>query len=165
MDSLHIREADPGERRTLGRLLAGAGLPTDTIEAGPTVFYVALQDGKVVAGAGFEHYGADVFLRSVVVDPAHRDRGLGRVLIAWMIDTAGRLGRRRMALLTNTAEGFFRKMGFRTVRRTEVGNEAMLRSSEFVETCDETAACMLLDLPASMDSLSSEEEGHATGKK
>ena len=49
---------------------------------------------------GYELYGEDVLLRSVVVLPAMRGKGLGRALTESLLARAGEAGARRAFLLT-----------------------------------------------------------------
>jgi N-acetylglutamate synthase-like GNAT family acetyltransferase len=99
--------------------LLGAALPTDDLaDPGRTYFRFAI-DGRPVGFGGYEIYGSDMLLRSVVVLPERRGRGLGRLLVERVLAHAAEAGARRAYLLTTSAEGFFEKAGFKVIDRAE----------------------------------------------
>nr|WP_311925045.1 GNAT family N-acetyltransferase [Microvirga sp. 3-52] len=59
--------------------LQAEGLPTDDLEeAERTFFQYTTLGGSPVGYGGFERYGSDVLLRSMVVLPEMRGQGIGR---------------------------------------------------------------------------------------
>jgi len=141
-----FRQAQPNEREIIRALLLNADLPTETVEGGPTEFFVGLRNGRIVSVAGLEFYGKDALLRSVVVLPEFRRTGLGTLLIDYMLTIAKTRSIERLFLLTETARGFFEKRGFTVIQRSAVDNEALKGSSEFSSACPQSAVCMELDV-------------------
>ena len=100
-------------------LLAAASLPREGVGEHFAGFLVARAGGEVVGAVGQERYGDAVLLRSLVVAPTHRGRGLGQALVAGLLAEARRSGARRVFLLTETAADFFAGLGFARTTRAE----------------------------------------------
>jgi N-acetylglutamate synthase-like GNAT family acetyltransferase len=130
--------AIPAESPALAAALEAAQLPTeDLAEAGRT-FFAFEQDGRPVGYAGFEFYGADALLRSVVVLPEMRGRGLGRAMTEEVLARAYELGARRAYLLTATAEAFFEHEGFTRIER-DAAPPAILATRQAATICSTAA--------------------------
>jgi amino-acid N-acetyltransferase len=129
------------EREALFRLVEGAGLPLDGLDAHPATTLVARRDGRIVGSAALEIHAGGALLRSVAVDASLRGEGLGLRLTNAALDLAGRTGAPAVYLLTTTAEDFFARLGFARIARAEVP-EAVRRSVEFVSACPSSAVAM-----------------------
>lgn len=136
-----------GDHEIVRSLLEQAKLPTDILESGRGELWL-IRDGAATAAGGFEFYGEDALLRSVVVDPAHRSTGIGGRMVDQLLTIAAERHVRRVWLLTETAEKFFAKRGFRKVERSTISNKKLLSSPEFTHVCSTTAVCMVHDLAA-----------------
>jgi len=103
------------------------------------------------ATACLEPLGPHGLLRSVAVRPDLRGLGLGTLAVASAIAVGRGSGLGEVALFTETAPGFFEKLGFRPVGRNDLP-EAIRRSPQAGEECAETAQAMVLSLdPPSAD--------------
>lgn len=123
-------------------LLASERLPVADLGAAALAnFIVARDDGRVVGVAALEPYGEDGLLRSLVVAPERRGRGLGGALVEAVGARAGRLSLRALWLLTQTAAPFFAGRGWAAAARTEAP-PAVAASTEFAALCPASAACM-----------------------
>jgi amino-acid N-acetyltransferase len=80
-------------------------------------------------------------LRSLVVAPAHRGRGLGDGLVRRLERAAADWGVERFWLLTTTAKTFFARRGFRVTPRADAPAE-IAATHEFKSLCPSTATCM-----------------------
>ncbi len=137
-----------GEDREIVRsLLEKAKLPTDILESAQGELWL-VRDGEATAAGGFEFYGEDALLRSVVVDPAHRGTGIGGRMVTRLLAIAAERNVRRVWLLTETAEKFFSERGFTKVERSAISSKELLASPEFAHVCSVTAVCMVRDLTA-----------------
>ena len=94
--------------------------------------------------AALEVHGDAALLRSVAVAPDRRGEGLGQDLTRAALTLASARGLRRIYLLTETAEGFFPRFGFRRIARDEVPGPVR-ESVEFRKACPESAAVMVLE--------------------
>jgi N-acetylglutamate synthase-like GNAT family acetyltransferase len=97
--------------------LEAADLPTEDLGDGGRAFFAFEEDGKLVGFGGFELYGEDVLLRSVVVLPEVRGKGHGRAVTEAVLARAREAGARNAYLLTTTAESFFEHGGFARIER------------------------------------------------
>jgi amino-acid N-acetyltransferase len=102
---------------------------------------VAEADGAIVGAAGLEVYGTFGLLRSVVVAPSWRGRGLGGSLVRERLGYATSRGLHCVYLLTTTAPAWFARLGFTAVER-ENTPAAVRRSPEFSSICPSTAAVL-----------------------
>ncbi len=140
--AVEIRHAEPDDLDVLLRSLEAAALPTSGVRDHLADFLVAhTGDGKIVGFAGLERYPGSSLLRSVVVLPGWRGRGVGRRLVASQLERVPPGA--PVYLLTPTAEAYFRTLGFETIPREEVSPEIM-ESTEFRGACPHTAAVMRL---------------------
>lgn len=95
--------------------LEEALLPVDDLTDDGRVFYSFEDDGRTVAFGGFELYGPDALLRSLVVLPQARGKGLGRAATEALLGKAFNEGARHAWLLTTSAAPFFEAAGFTPV--------------------------------------------------
>jgi amino-acid N-acetyltransferase len=140
------RDARPEDLEPVVALLTAAGLPPEGIEDFFPRGYSVVETGNVIAAAaGVEPYGAIGLLRSVVVETSRQSTGLGRILVADRIDWARRNGILELYLLTQTAEAWFSRLGFRRRQRAEAP-EAVRASPQFTTVCPDSAVLMSMDV-------------------
>ena len=118
--------------------LLAADLPTEDLGDGGRNFYAFEEAGRPIGFAGFELYGEDMLLRSVVVLPDARGKGYGRALTEAVLARAGEAGARRAYLLTTTAVSFFRHDGFAYIERAEAP-ASILATKQATTTCSTAA--------------------------
>lgn len=128
-------------------LLAAEHLPTADL-AGASKRYFGFRDarGDLVAAGGLEICGSSAILRSCVVASTQKGRQLGTRLIDFIIEAALDMRVDQLFLLTETAPGFFRKFGFREIKRNSVPVD-VAGSAQFAEICPESAVAMAMTLP------------------
>jgi amino-acid N-acetyltransferase len=123
-------------------LLAAANLPTsDLTDARLTTFLYCGPATAPSALIGLELYGTDALLRSLVVDPALRAKGLGSALVGRAEAQAATHGVGTLYLLTTTAEAFFSRRGYHRIDRA-VAPAAIRSTREFADLCPASAAFM-----------------------
>ncbi len=145
---MKFRNALGSDKETVRKLLGDVKLPTESLDTGTTTFYVAIEQNGVVGIAGFEFYGDDALLRSVAVRPGLQSRGTGSTIVDHMLAVAKQRNIRRIILLTETAQKFFERKGFKVVDRSSITNASMQQSTEFTVACPKSAVCMVLNLDA-----------------
>jgi N-acetylglutamate synthase-like GNAT family acetyltransferase len=145
MEVLTIERAGSGDSESVRELLADAGLPTEGIPSATLILLVARRGTRILGAAAVEQHGPQGLLRSVVVTPSERSRGLGRQLVRAALRTARELGVREVGLLTLDAAIYFEGFGFRVVERSAVSGP-ILESIEFTHLCPRNATAMWLDL-------------------
>jgi len=137
---MEIRNAQP-YRTQLVNLLSNAGLPFEDLPQQLDNFIVAIVDHLVAGAAGMETYGDSGLLRSVVVKPAFRGKGIANELLKTIETLALDEGVNQLILLTETAKGYFENKGFHLINREEVP-EAVKASTEFSHVCPVSAIVM-----------------------
>lgn len=136
-----IREAKKEDLPYILALLEGADLPREGVSDHLDRFLVA-ESGKAIAGAiGLEATPPDGLLRSLVVDEAHRKRGVAAGLCDDLIRRAETLGLRDLYLLTLDAAAYFERHGFRSIER-EAAPGSIRRTDEFSRLCPVSATLM-----------------------
>lgn len=133
-----IGGSDPG----LSAALKAADLPTEDLnEPNRTLFVYRSLSGAVLGYGGYELYGKDVFLRSIVVMPEARGKRTGRNLVPLLLYRAFREGARTAWLLTTTAADFFEKLKFKR-RAREEAPAAILQTRQAESLCPKSAAVL-----------------------
>lgn len=140
-----FRRATPADWPAIALLLTDANLPLAGAEEHVAGFLLAFLGAELVGTVGLERYGEAALLRSAAVAETERGSGLGQELVRRLLDRAHAEGIKSVALLTETAEHFFPRFGFRKVSRSEVP-AALYDSVEFRGACPASSVAMLLDL-------------------
>jgi amino-acid N-acetyltransferase len=139
-----IRARPPLQRATA--LLQSASLPTaDLTEAHLEHFFFREAANTIDGLVGVELYGSDALLRSLVVAPGARSRGLGAALVQHAERHARHCGVSTLYLLTTTAQRFFERLGYRCVERHEAP-ASIQSTSQFASLCPASSAFMLKQL-------------------
>jgi amino-acid N-acetyltransferase len=137
-----IRRGDSRDIEQITSLLAASGLPTEDLDDIPHLYVWLMEaDGDVIGTIALERYGSEGLLRSMVVAPDYRSRGLARLLVARLEEDAKADGVATIVLLTQTAEGFFERLGYSITDRGALG-PAVKQSAEFKTLCPVSALCM-----------------------
>jgi N-acetylglutamate synthase-like GNAT family acetyltransferase len=140
-DGLTLRAANKDDQAAIEALLAAEGLPPIGSDEGITHFQVLAGTSGIVAAAGLEPCGSSALLRSVVVAPACRGRGLARRLTEQLVARASALGMDALYLLTMDADAYFAGLGFARVPR-EQAPEEIQHTHQFREQCPDSAVLM-----------------------
>lgn len=138
---LKLEKAKNSQRNAIVALLSAEQLPVNDLPASMENFFVATAGDKIIGVIGLEVYGDYGLLRSMVVDQAHRNNHIASHLVNRLESFAQSLGLQRMYLLTQTAESYFDRKGYRVIGRKDIP-EAIKASSEFSHTCPATAVAM-----------------------
>ncbi len=136
-----IELALEADRPAIEGLLAGSGLPLDGLEVALTTAVVARDGGSVVGCAAVEPYGTVGLLRSVCVASELRGTGVGRRLVETAEELAASRGIVELFLLTETAEGWFPRLGYVATTRDAVPT-ALTASPELAGACPQSAAVL-----------------------
>jgi len=87
--------------------------------------FVALNEGILMGRSSLVAYDMDIridlspWLSSLYVSPIFRGRGVGSALVHRVIKEAETLGEEMLYVFTPDREGFYRRLGWSTVERTE----------------------------------------------
>jgi arsenate reductase len=121
--------------------LRSAGLPTeDLAEPGQAFFTFHDTDRTPVGFGGYLLANGDALLRSIVVTPSHRRRGLGSAMLTELLSRAA--GDAHTAwLLTMDADAFFARHAFARKERAEAP-PAIAAAPQFTSICPASAVLM-----------------------
>ena len=136
-----VRQASGADARAIRDLLTAAQLPVEDLDRANVRFWVAGEGSSIVGGIGLERSGAAGLLRSLIVAPSTRRRGIGGALVKALERDAREAGVEEIVLLTQTAEAFFQRSGYGIVDRAAVP-EGIRALEEFRSLCPASAVCM-----------------------
>lgn len=126
-------------------LLKASNLPADDLNFNKDLLVGYFEGNVLVGTGGLEVYGQFGLLRSLSVKLGIRGKSVGTNITEYLIDEARRRKLKAIYLLTETARGFFLRLGFNDVPRDSVP-EPLKASSEFSHVCPTSAAAMKLDI-------------------
>jgi len=138
---MQIAIATEQSRSEIKELLQSQNLPSEDLPGILSDFYTVRDGQKLVGLIGMERYGSCGLLRSMVVHPEHRNKGIAEALVKQLEQAASATGITDMYILTETAEQYFKRKGYRIVGREEVPGE-IKGSSEFSSVCPVSATVM-----------------------
>lgn len=140
MSDLQIRFQPPLD--SVANLLDRASLPSSDLDDELLKHFIAAySDRELIGIVGIEPFGGAGLLRSLIVKDSARGVGLGRTLVNGAENHAVSLGIEWLYLLTNTAEPYFLRLGYRNCPRADAP-EPIRDSSEFSALCPDNAAFM-----------------------
>ncbi|MCX2970732.1 MULTISPECIES: amino-acid N-acetyltransferase [Streptomyces] len=145
-NAVTIRRARTGDVRTVRRLIDAYARDRILLDKATVTLYEDIQefwvaeragDGAVVGCGALHVMWEDLAeVRTLAVDPAARGTGVGRLLLEKLLETARRLGVRRIFCLTFEVD-FFAKHGFAEIGDTPVDGDVY---SELLRSYDEGVA-------------------------
>src|SRR5215210_9492080 len=104
---MKFRQATERDLDAVEDLLVANALPLDGVKENFSGFVVAEERGEIAGAIGLEKFGSAALLRSAVVSPQYRGRGIGRALVERLLEHAVRDGIEELFLLTTSAEKYF----------------------------------------------------------
>lgn len=140
---MKARSAGVTEMAWIRSALSDSGLPTEDLQDGSSVEFLIAADGDEdrLGAIGVELHGRYGLLRSLVVVPQARNRGVGAFLVAALERRMAELALSELWLLTIDAESFFVRQGFEIAARDKVPAE-IRATEEFATLCPATAHVM-----------------------
>lgn len=136
-----------GSASDLATALEAEGLPVDDLTDEGRSFFRIDQGGSTVGFCGYEAVGSYVLLRSIVVLPSMKGRGIGESATRQLMDKARQGGAQQAYLLTTSAAPFFERLGFAPVARVSVP-EAILKTRQATSLCPASATILTKQLQA-----------------
>ncbi|MBC7950211.1 MAG: GNAT family N-acetyltransferase [Rhodospirillaceae bacterium] len=140
---MHVEEIRPQTCPELAAELAAAGLPVDDlILPGRRFFRFWDNHAEPIGFVGMEALSPDAaLLRSLVVVPNHRKRGLARPMTVWLLGRLRGEGVTEAWVLTTTIADFAMRLGFARVERGDA--PACIRATrQFRDLCPASAVLL-----------------------
>jgi amino-acid N-acetyltransferase len=140
-ESITFDFASPSDESQIRNLLSRFNLPFEDIREHLSHFIIARKEDKIIGCVGLEAHGPYGLVRSLAVAEEYRGMGIARILCARLMENASKLSIDNLYLLTETAAGFFEKLGYYRVDRNEAP-DAIKSTREFTLLCPSTASFM-----------------------
>lgn len=144
-DSYPIIKAKKTHLSGIIELLKQVELPPEGIEAHLADFIVSIHEGNVIGCAGLEIYETVGLLRSVAVHPDYQGKNIGNALIHQILSHAQKSEVEEIFLLTETAEKYFLRLGFKKINREDIDSR-IKETQEFKTLCPASAISMHFNL-------------------
>ncbi len=141
-DDAQLRLLAPWEYHDACEQLKHAGLIAADLPAAHISLFGLYKGNEKQALGGFERYGREALLRSMVVPPARRNRGTGARLLEKLEALLFGSGIENIWLLTMTAESFFAKYGYQRAERSRAP-QSIRQASQFSGLCPASATLMV----------------------
>ena len=142
---MECRVAEKEDFPGIENILRESRLPADDCDGHIGNFIVIEQEGIIIGIGGFEACGILGLIRSIVVIPEYRGKGIGREILTFLENMAYDMGITTLYLLTETAENYFKNLGFSVKDRSEVP-EAIVKTKQFSELCPASAKVMCREI-------------------
>ncbi len=140
-----MRSATLEDLQDILKLLETSKLLTAGVKNHIQNFMLEFHQNTLLGCAGLEIHGQAGLLRSVVVAASERSNGVGARLVKSIFEHAKTQQLSSLFLLTETAENYFPRFGFKHVTRAEI--PASLNASEELRgACPDSAVVMMLEL-------------------
>ena len=127
-------------------LLKLVNLPVEGVKEHFQDYFLMKKDNMVIGTIGIEIYENSGLLRSLAVHPTFQRAGIGQKLVDRIEVYSAEKGLNIIYLLTDTAEKFFLKLGYRIIPREETDSH-IKQSIEFTTLCP-SSPVMMKDIPS-----------------
>lgn len=138
-----LRPADVADWPSVCAALAAEGLPVSDLSAASMAHFwvTVLPDGQLIGAVAVERYSEVGLLRSLIVVPEGRGKGVAGRLLEHAERSAQAFGTEELWLLTIDADKYFETWGY--VRQTrDVAPAAIAATPEFSDLCPANAVLM-----------------------
>ena len=126
-------------------LLQLCDLPFEDCRLHVDNFAGIILDGKLIATGALQYEGSVALLRSIAVHPDSRGRGLAGMMTRHLLEQARARRVKQLYILTETAETYFTRFEFYSIRRQTVP-VSIQATQQFESLCPASAQAMRLDL-------------------
>lgn len=134
-------ELSPDQFDSVFELLAEAKLDFSDLKQSNIRLFRFEEDGLLIGICGLESFDDQALLRSVAVTKEFQGKGFGKEMVAQMEQVAKQSGIKSLYLLTTTAAGFFKSIGYQQINRDDFA-ETLKQTSQFSGLCPVSAICM-----------------------
>ncbi|MCC8408508.1 arsenic resistance N-acetyltransferase ArsN2 [Mucilaginibacter sp. UR6-1] len=136
-----ITQSAISHKQQVVNLLQAQHLPYADLPQDLNNFFVVTGAEQLIGVAGFEVYEGYALLRSVAVLPEYRGKGIAATLLSIINTRAVSIGVKELWLFTESAAGYFERLGFTQTSRGQVPAPLRL-STQYSSVCPQSAAVM-----------------------
>jgi amino-acid N-acetyltransferase len=147
--NLQLKHAKMEDLPLIQDLLLKENLPALDIVLDIIHIFLFYENKNLVGITGLENFRKFGLLRSVVVVDDYKGKGKGKTMCRLTMEKASEMGVEELYLLTETAEDFFKSIGFETIDRAEAPG-FIKSTTEFKNLCPASAAFMRKELIKSL---------------
>lgn len=138
---MKYRKALQSDLARIESILKDSKLPYDDCKSHIHNFVVLEKDEIIIGIGGCELYNEVALLRSIAVVEEYRGKGLGNAIFLRIKDYIKAQRVKTIYLLTETAEAYFKGLGFAIVDRNKVPDE-IKQTQQFSSLCPASATVM-----------------------
>ena len=138
---MEYRQATDADLAGIETLLKDNDLPFSDCGEHIDNFILKEEKNEIIGIGCIEIYGSHGLIRSIVVAREHRGNGIAKDILHIIKDKVFDSGVTGLYLLTETANEYFNKLGFKAVERSEVP-ESIKKTKQFNELCPSSAVVM-----------------------
>jgi amino-acid N-acetyltransferase len=144
---MNVTNLDISQLDSLSQLLEKENLPVSDLHSANWFALRGIENqGDVIAAGGLEQCGQALLLRSVIVAPPFRGKGLAQLIVGDLHSKARSADYRNIYLMTLDAESWFEKnFVYKVMDRAGVPAD-IAASSQFTHTCPGTASLMVVSI-------------------
>ncbi|MBO6793949.1 MAG: GNAT family N-acetyltransferase [Balneolaceae bacterium] len=136
-----IRKLSPDELPLAKSLLENYKLPTDDLSSHNVLLFGYFSTDEFLGCVGIEEYDDALLLRSLAVTKSKGTCGIGTMLAEYVGRYAFKHGKKTIYLLTDSADGFFSRLGFKACDRA-LAPSTIQQTRQCRELCAESAVLM-----------------------
>ncbi len=138
-----FRKAKYTDLTSIETLLSASNLPFEDCHKHLSQFLVYEESELIVGVGGAEVYEGVALLRSIAVHSEHRGLGLARAIFLGLKTELLKQGVQDLYLLTDSAELYFKHLGFTQITREDAPRE-IKQTEQFSSLCPYSATVMTL---------------------
>lgn len=142
---MNYRKASNEDLPRIKRILEVNKLPSQDCGEHIENFIILEEDSNIVGFGGLEICGRFGLVRSIVVIPEYRRKGLAKKIYKAIEDKARSIGIKTLYLLTESEVEYFEKLGFTIKERSEVPASVM-ETKQFSTLCPSSAIVMYREI-------------------
>jgi len=142
---MKYRAAEKEDLPWIKGILSQNNLPSEDCDSHIDNFIVSEKEGKIIGIGGLEICGMYGLVCSIAVISECRGRGIAKEIFTLLENRAHDRGIITLYLLTETAAGYFLKLGFSVNEREKIP-QAIIKTKQFSELCPSTAKVMCRDI-------------------
>lgn len=139
---LQFRTAENTDLDAIKQLLYTSNLPIDGIDCILSDVIVIEHNSEIIGVAGIENHFPYALIRSVAIASEYQNKQLGSQIINTLMNNAETQNYKAYYLLTETANLFFEKYGFKIIGRENIPIE-IKSTNEYEHICPSTAIVMI----------------------
>jgi amino-acid N-acetyltransferase len=122
-------------------LLKENNLPIQDIDNENIQFYIIQDNARVIAVVGIEVCNSIALLRSLAVSELVKSKGIGKILVDFILQHATTIGIEEIYLLTTNADAYFLMFGFETIDRANIP-DVIQSTEQMSRICPQRAIVM-----------------------